>query len=289
VKGRGLLLVTGASGRLGPLVVAALQGDGWRVRALRHTRDMPAADERVGGSLADEPSLVRAVTGVDAIVHLAAVTHARRRASYVRMNVEGTRNLLAAAREPAPALVFVSTRAIDPRGGAYSESKARAEALVAAGPLPFTILRLPEVYGLGGTEGVDSILARARTNRPVPIVGRGDELVCPMHAADAAAAVAGALRRTPAGETYTLGTGCTSVRGFAEQAIELLGSSSRIVSVPAPLVAAAAAASRLLPLPLYPDQPARLRAPKPRPTAAAEAELGFTYRPLESGLLESRP
>lgn len=280
------MLVTGASGAVGSRLLHQLRRRGWRSRCLVHRSPVPDADETTRGDLADPDSLAAAAAGVDAVVHLAAATHARRARKYHEANVAGTRRLAQAAAEAGVArLVHVSSRAATADGGAYSRSKLASEDVVRDSGVPATIVRLPEVYGAGGTEGVDRIIELARRGAPIPLVGSGRDEVCPMYADDAVAAVAAAVDVPAAeGRTYTLAGDCMTVRGFAERCIAHFSSDSRIVGVPTPLVAALGQAGRVLPLPVYPDQLARLRTEKPRPDAGAETELGFRARPLEEGL-----
>lgn len=94
-------LVTGASGFIGAHVAAALADGGASVRAFDSREPPPHA--RVGewaqGDVLDPDALRRAVEGCDAIFHLAAVySYYRRDAErMLHVNVEGTRNVLAAA------------------------------------------------------------------------------------------------------------------------------------------------------------------------------------------------
>jgi nucleoside-diphosphate-sugar epimerase len=276
------VLVTGGSGGLGKFLLERLRAS-YRTRALEH-RTPVEADEVVSGDIVTGRGLDEAVAGADAVIHLAALTHSRRAAAYATVNLEGTRRLLKAAERAGVArFVHVSTRAIDPSGGAYSASKARAEELVRAASTDWVIVRLSEVYGAGSREGVDAIAASARVGRPVLVVGDGEQEVCPLHVEDAVDAIAGALR-APIGRTYTIGGECTTVRAFADACVSAFGSHSRIVRVPVPLVSLAARVSALLPLPLVPDQLLRLRAPKPRPSAEAASELMVRARPLAEGL-----
>lgn len=283
---RATVLVTGGSGALGRRLVVALGAAGWRTRCLVHRRAVPEADEAVTGDIADLASLERAAAGVEAIVHLAGMTHARSAALYDSVNVEGTRHVLAAARsQAAPRIVHISTRAIALSGGAYSRSKLRAEELVRHSRLDHRILRLAEVYGAGGREGLDEIVARTRLGSPVLLVGRGEDQVCPVFVDDAIDAVTAALHEPRAsGRTYTIAGEGTTVRDFAAECSRALGVRLRLVSVPAPAVRAAAALSRIVPLPLYPDQLARLRSPKDPVSPEAHADLGFAPRSLRDGL-----
>ena len=149
------------------------------------------------------------------------------------------------------------------------------------------IVRLPEVYGPGIREGIGEIVARARAHKTIPIVGRGDDLVCPIHVEEAAAAIAAALSSDAApGRSYTLAGECVTTREFASLCLKAFDSGGRIVSVPVPAVAAACRVSRVLPLPVYPDQLARLRAPKPPPTEAARADLDFHPAPVRDRIRE---
>ena len=97
--------VTGATGFLGVNLVALLRAEGWRVVAihrpasrLAELRDLGV--ELVPGAIDDPSSLERAMPeGVDAVFHVAGNTSvwSRNDAAQTRDNVEGTRNVAAAA------------------------------------------------------------------------------------------------------------------------------------------------------------------------------------------------
>jgi uncharacterized protein YbjT (DUF2867 family) len=265
------VLVTGAAGVLGRHVCRLLALGGARVRAWEHHRAAPAdAAERVQGDLLDAHALSLAVDGVDAVVHLAAVTHARAEGRYRRLNVEGTRRLAEAARA-VERFVHVSSTANDPRGGWYSTSKRDAEEIVRAALPAAAIVRLPDVVGGGAEEGIDRVLRAAARGRRVPIVGRGDDVHRPIRVVDAAAAVVAALEHP--GRTYTLA-------GPTVRMVDLVrAAGGRPLFVPVPLVRLACLASRALPLPVYPDQLQRLRSPKAPPDPAAWEELGIVPAP----------
>jgi len=182
-------------------------------------------------------------------------------------------------------LLLISSRTAGADSGWYGATKLAAERLVSASGLAWTIVRLPEVYGAGGRDGVDGVIERARDGRLVLVPGAGESELCPMHIDDAVTACVNALTSDDAAEkTYVVGGSCLSVREFAERCIDAAASRSRILNLPWPLLHAAAAAARFLPLPLAPDQPARLRAAKPIPPPDVAAELSFNVRPLREGL-----
>jgi dihydroflavonol-4-reductase len=98
-----LVLVTGASGFLGAHVVRTLLGQNDRVRALvrpgsprNHIRRLGV--EFVEGDLLDQPGLMQACEGVEAIIHTASLVSywSRQNAMLQRVNVEGVSNLLRA-------------------------------------------------------------------------------------------------------------------------------------------------------------------------------------------------
>jgi dihydroflavonol-4-reductase len=98
-------LVTGATGFVGAAVARALLQEGWEVRALarkgsdrRNLRSL--AVEVIEGDLADVLSLQPALAGCEALFHVAADYRlgAFDPQQLYRTNVEGTRNILDAAR-----------------------------------------------------------------------------------------------------------------------------------------------------------------------------------------------
>ncbi|GAB3675019.1 hopanoid-associated sugar epimerase [Salinisphaera aquimarina] len=99
-------LVTGATGFVGSSVVRAALRDGFEVRALvRADSDTSALAgleiEHAQGTLGDPAALAAAMTGCDAVFHVAADYRlwARRPDELYANNVEGTRHVLQAARD----------------------------------------------------------------------------------------------------------------------------------------------------------------------------------------------
>lgn len=284
-----LALLTGAAGGFGTPTIAALKAVGFQVRALVHRSDVVGADEEVRGDLHDPKSLPDAVGGAAVVIHLAGVTHARKKAGYRRGNVEATANLLeASTRASVSRFVYVSSRSAVAGSGAYGESKLLAERIVRSSGLEHVILRPAETLGTGSKEGIENVVGRARRGSPIPLVGSGADVVCPVHVDDVAAAIASAASRDlPAGPTYVLGGDCTTLRDFALHCRDVFGAGSHVFGIPEIWVRLAAAASKFLPLPIYPDQFERLRAEKPLPTPQARVDLGFDPRPLEAILASS--
>jgi dihydroflavonol-4-reductase len=108
------VLVTGASGFLGWHVAHALLNREYSVRALVRTGSrIEGLDvERVVGDLRDQASLERAVEGCQFVFHVAADYRlwAKNPSELYRSNVDGTRNLLEAAKKAGvERVVYTST------------------------------------------------------------------------------------------------------------------------------------------------------------------------------------
>jgi len=171
-----LILVTGATGAVGPRVVAALHDAGCRIRTL--SMDAPPdgvwpdeVEARIG-DITDPATVQSVMQGVDGVIHLAALLHIvnpppELLEKYERINVGGTATVVEAARQAGvKRLVFFSTIAVYGASGGgiltedsptrpdsfYAQTKLDAERIVLAAkredgkPLG-TVLRLGAVYG----------------------------------------------------------------------------------------------------------------------------------------------
>lgn len=209
------VLVTGGRGLLGAAVVSELVGRGHQVTAFQR-RPSASMAEDVIGDVTDREAVFAAIAGNEAVVHMAAlVSVVGPWADFERVNVEGTRNVVAAARATgAKRLVMVSSPSVAHAGralvgaaagpadpeharGNYARSKALAEqeALAAdSAELAITAIRPHLVWGPGDTQLIEPIVQRARAGRLVLVDG-GMALIDTTYVDNAASAIAQALER----------------------------------------------------------------------------------------------
>ncbi|MFI7219292.1 SDR family oxidoreductase [Micromonospora maritima] len=138
------VLVTGATGRLGRVAVPRLRDEGFTVRAVsRRPRD-GAGVEWVVADLGTGAGLAEAVAGMDAVLHLASSPGRRTH----EIDVLGTRRLaVAAGHAGVRHLVYVSIVGVDRVPLGYYRHKLAAEQVVAAGPVPWSVLRATQFPG----------------------------------------------------------------------------------------------------------------------------------------------
>ncbi len=222
-----IAFVTGATGFVGGHVARALVAEGWAVRALVRDRaraanglvaDLPV--ERVEGDLSEGGIPASALSGVEAIVHVAGLTKARNLQDYREINVRGTQRVLAAGERSAADALFVlvsSQAAAGPaRGGRpvagtdpsrpvswYGLSKREAEQeLESRWKGPWLVVRPGVVYGPGDRGLLDYFRMAARGWVPVPAPHTRIQI---LGAGQASLALArAASRRDLTGQTFFL-------------------------------------------------------------------------------------
>ncbi len=281
--------VTGATGFVGGHLAEVLKARGDTVIALARRPDAARAlVERgilaVSGSLEDAGALRDALAGADVVYHVAGLVAARNAAEFHAVNEAGTVRLLAAAREVCPGtrFVYVSSQAAvgpSPVGTsldeaaecrpvtAYGRSKLAGERAVMAGPLAWSVVRPPSVYGPRDREFLK--LFRVARWGLAPVFGTGAQELSLIHVEDLVRAIAVAGTH-PAAERHLFHAAHAEVvlsRDVARAAGRALGGDPIVLPVPGllatPVVAAigwaAAAAGR--PSVLNADKMAEFLAP----------------------------
>lgn len=255
----GRLLVTGGRGLLGNAVISTAVNRGWSVVALqRHASGLEDGDRVVDalGSVTDSASVERAITGCDAVIHMAArVGIEGRWREFEDVNVDGTRVVLDAARRAdVRSFVYVSSPSVAHAGralvgagadpadphktrGHYARSKAMAEQLVLQTlDMPVVALRPHLVWGPGDEQLIGRIVSRARSGRLFVIDG-GRALIDTTYIDNAADAIVHALDKTiderVRGRAFVVSNGePRPVREIVQSILEAAGLDANIRSIP---------------------------------------------------------
>ncbi len=185
------ILVTGASS---PLAVGVLRrlllNSDLEFWCGRHQKEIPIADPRlhvIDLDLESDFSGALSREHFDLVLHFAGVTHAHDEQPYWNVNAHGTVRLAEAVRRNGcRRFVYISTRCATHGSGAYGESKLAAEQeLQKLEWKSLLIIRPAEIYGGGGKEGIDRMLAVARRWRIMPaLFGHSNLRFAPMHVDD---------------------------------------------------------------------------------------------------------
>jgi NADH dehydrogenase len=284
------LFITGATGGLGKTLISRLSALQYQLVLLHLPTEILEKQkgiEYVAGNILDPLSYQPALSGVDAVIHLAAITHTNKTSLYFKINTEGTKLLLAAAQASrVKRFIYISTRAIDERGGGYSASKAQAEALVQASPLSWTILRPSEVCGASQGEAITTLMSSITTMPFIPIVGDGQYRIAPVHIDDVIEAIVRVVLSEPrtTGKTYTIaGPHDYSYDEFVDRLLEKYQLKKVKIHVPVFFIRLLAWGLSLLPIKkpfLVRDQIPRLLCPKSAVIDQAKSDFGFNPRDI---------
>jgi uncharacterized protein YbjT (DUF2867 family) len=144
------VLVAGATGSIGKLVVAEAIRQGHTVRALVRSRarafELPPDVQLLVGDLTKPDTLHDVAANIDAIVFTHGSDGEGKKGAE-SIDYGGVRNLLRASGPKRPRIALMTAIGVTDREGAYNRSteahdwKRRAERLVRAGGFPFTIVR----------------------------------------------------------------------------------------------------------------------------------------------------
>jgi nucleoside-diphosphate-sugar epimerase len=229
--------ITGATGFVGPHLVAALARRGWKTRLLvRRWSPLPSLAgveaDLVLGDLSDEAALKRLVAGADTVIHAAGLIKARNPSDFMAVNRDGTALLSALAPETMVVLLS-SLAAREPHLSPYAASKRAAEGVVAGRSGPWLVLRAPAVYGPGDRETLAYFRAVARGLAPRPKLP--DARLSLIHVADLAEALALAVERPPPASVYEIDDGREGGYGYGDMEIAAeagLGRTARSLAIP---------------------------------------------------------
>lgn len=293
---QGRIAVTGSTGFVGNYLVPALLERGNPVNAFcrRADRGKPlkqAGADLVVGDLMQPATLVRALKGCAAVIHLAAVADSSDEDLNHQINVVGSRNLVAAARQVGVSRIVnvSSTCAGRKLQDAYGRTKHEAEAEFADPSLAVTHLRPTMIYGHGSKE-FDLFAQVVAKFARVPIPGDGKSLMRPVFVHDFVDFVLRVLdSEETAGRTYDVaGPEPLAFDDFIYVLGRAQGTESRALHIPAPLaIGGARLLGRIQRHPfINVDQVMAFLQDTEVDIQPARRDLAWDPRPLEEGLAE---
>jgi len=235
------ILITGATGAIGPQIVTTLFNSGYQIRTYSldppPIRIWPDNVEIILGDITDYTAVQLAMEGVDSVIHMAALLHIMNppsvlREKYERVNVGGTDNVVKAAIQAGvKRVVFFSTIAVyGPSNGQiltedtlpnpdtfYAQTKLAAEKIVlearnTSGKPIGIVLRFGAIYGSRIKGNYENLLQSLAKGRFIPI-GDGSNRRTLVYDKDVASAVilvlkhpnaAGRIFNVSDGEFHTL-------------------------------------------------------------------------------------
>ncbi len=235
-----MILVTGGTGFIGQVLLRHLVAEGRAVRTLlrpgRANPNLPAGVpvEVALSSIRDERSLRPALVGVHTVFHLAGNEWLGTRGDLNRVEIEGTRTLVAAAREAGvERILYVSHLGAD-RASAYPVLKAKgiAEEFIRRSGLGYTILRSGLVFG--PQDHFTTALARLLHLTPLifPLPAHGQARLQPLWVEDLVTCLVWSLDR-PETLNHTLEIGgpeFLTLRECVGQVAAALGLQPRFIS-----------------------------------------------------------
>ncbi|CAN5532137.1 complex I NDUFA9 subunit family protein [soil metagenome] len=210
------VLLTGATGFVGTYVTEALLDAGHEVRALVRAGsegqlNMADRVEIAHGDITDPASLPQVMEGIEAVVHLVGIIEEKKSkgVTFERIHVEGTRNVVSAARASGVQR-FVHMSANGARPGApsrYLTTKWEAEDIVRTAGFHNVAVFAPSILfgdpGEGRPEFASQLYRTLIKPFPIlPILGDGKYLLQPIGVREVAKAFAKALDLEGAGHRF---------------------------------------------------------------------------------------
>jgi NADH dehydrogenase len=259
------VLVTGATGFVGPKIVHALRTRDHEVRALvrrpAQAKTLAAwGCELTEGDVTDAAGLRRAVEGCQAVIHLVAIIKGAR-ADFDRVMVGGTENLIGAAEDGGVGrFVLMSALGTNEQNRdlvPYFGSKWAMEQALSGSSLEHIVFRPSFVFGKDG--GVLPMFVRqVRLSPLTPIVGSGKARLQPIWVDDVGDFFARAVDSPPetAGQTYEIGgPDAVTWNGLYARLRRILGVRRGTIHLPVGVVRGAAMVLEHLPgAPITRDQ-----------------------------------
>jgi len=177
------IAITGGTGFVGSHLAERLISEGHEVVSI--ARRSRATRGCVSSDLSDVSQLTEAFAGCHAVAHCAGINREIGDQTYQRVHVEGTRNVVEAAKAAGVEKIMLMSflRARPNCDSTYHESKWQAEEIVRASGLDHTIIKAGVVYGRGD-HMLDHLSHALHTFPVFALVGLEEKSVRPLAVED---------------------------------------------------------------------------------------------------------
>lgn len=191
-----MIFLTGATGFLGRQILAGLIEEGQSIKCLVRNKSRFAHYskkdiETIKGDITNFDSLGNKLLGCDTVIHCAAGTNSLFKGEILKVNLEGTRNLLHASKQQnVRRFIFISS--FDTRTASkscYTESKRLAEDLVKKSHLTYVIIRPSIIYGIEDKKNISRLVEFIKRRKFIPILGSGVYRWQPVYVKDVSKAI----------------------------------------------------------------------------------------------------
>ena len=275
------ILLTGASGFLGRNIAAALLGAGHTVVPVARRSGIDVRRMRT------PQDWLALLDGVDAVINAVGIIGETRGQSFALLHTQAPMALFDACLQAGVRrVVQISALGADASAGsAYHLSKRAADDGLRSLPLDWFVLRPSLVYGLGGASAGAALRLAAWPR--IPVIGRGDQMLQPVHVSDVVATVLRSLTAAEAGLTLdVVGPEAISCADWLQRLRRAQGlAPARLLCVPYSLVLALAALGRGITSMARPDNLRMLQRGSTADMRPLERFLGRRPRAAEPGLL----
>ena len=193
------VLLLGATGFIGRHCARALQREGFRVICGSRRAASAACEGHLrvdfAADVSDDAWAPR-LDGVDVVVNAVGIAAERPGTSFEHVHTQAPRALFDACAQRNVQVIQISALGADAnaRSGFHLSKRAADDYLLAIHPTA-VVVQPSLVFGPGGTSA--TLLGALATLPVVPLPGRGEQRVQPLHVEDLAAAIVAIVRRTP--------------------------------------------------------------------------------------------